>query len=593
MRRLILVGLLSFAAMHIALGQEKKDPVRDSVQQNKSTKQIIKSELDTTLNTTKKKVEVAKKQLTDQKNKVTSDVKEIYQTVFITRDTSVLKEQTLEISKELDKESKKLKSSVQGLTSEKAKESLLKEGAKELNEVKDVAGDQKEAIQSTVEKVNLESVEDGAKKEGQQQINQLKSEKDNLKNELKKPVDFDLSVDNNGTETKSLQLDNLKQKSGELKDFKIDPNKPDTPTGILPGLNAKSLDLDKQGLEDKVPDLDELGDKVLEGKDKIPESKSVEKLRNTIERVGDVDGKEAKKTIAELTNVKTILSQKQKARLLDSLGLKKFDSLYAKANPYLKKEVGKEELLNELNKSFLGQSNLSGPAMNETGMRDAVKNELVNESKEFNPLTGKLPQSVLGGLSPLSGSLVDSKYVKLVDSLRSIKLKEQGMTLDERELSEQGKEIVLKKKPKFWDKTYGDIILGVLHNENTTIMQVSPSLGYHILPLFSIGLGPMISVQKQDSIYNTKVGLRSFAKVELFKQRAYIQAEYQLSPYQIQYKDIKINNGNVLLGCGIVKKVYGHIAINAALLYKVYNNDSVTSPWVFRLGLSTVKVNSN
>jgi hypothetical protein len=593
MSRLILVGLLSFAAMHIALGQEKKDPVRDSVQQNKSTKQIIKSELDTTLNTTKKKVEVAKKQLTDQKNKVTSDVKEIYQTVFITRDTSVLKEQTLEISQELDKESKKLKSSVQGLTSEKAKESLLKEGAKELNEVKDVAGDQKEAIQSTVEKVNLESVEDGAKKEGQQQINQLKSEKDNLKNELKKPVDFDLSVDNNGTETKSLQLDNLKQKSGELKDFKIDPNKPDTPTGILPGLNAKSLDLDKQGLEDKVPDLDELGDKVLEGKDKIPESKSVEKLRNTIERVGDVDGKEAKKTIAELTNVKTILSQKQKARLLDSLGLKKFDSLYAKANPYLKKEVGKEELLNELNKSFLGQSNLSGPAMNETGMRDAVKNELVNESKEFNPLTGKLPQSVLGGLSPLSGSLVDSKYVKLVDSLRSIKLKEQGMTLDERELSEQGKEIVLKKKPKFWDKTYGDIILGVLHNENTTIMQVSPSLGYHILPLFSIGLGPMISVQKQDSIYNTKVGLRSFAKVELFKQRAYIQAEYQLSPYQIQYKDIKINNGNVLLGCGIVKKVYGHIAINAALLYKVYNNDSVTSPWVFRLGLSTVKVNSN
>jgi hypothetical protein len=593
MSRLILVGLLSFAAMHIALGQEKKDPVRDSVQQNKSTKQIIKSELDTTLNTTKKKVEVAKKQLTDQKNKVTSDVKEIYQTVFITRDTSVLKEQTLEISQELDKESKKLKSSVQGLTSEKAKESLLKEGAKELNEVKDVAGDQKEAIQSTVEKVNLESVEDGAKKEGQQQINQLKSEKDNLKNELKKPVDFDLSVDNNGTETKSLQLDNLKQKSGELKDFKIDPNKPETPTGVLPGLNAKSLDLDKQGLEDKVPDLDELGDKVLEGKDKIPESKSVEKLRNTIERVGDVDGKEAKKTIAELTNVKTILSQKQKARLLDSLGLKKFDSLYAKANPYLKKEVGKEELLNELNKSFLGQSNLSGPAMNETGMRDAVKNELVNESKEFNPLTGKLPQSVLGGLSPLSGSLVDSKYVKLVDSLRSIKLKEQGMTLDERELSEQGKEIVLKKKPKFWDKTYGDIILGVLRNENTTIMQVSPSLGYHILPLFSIGLGPMISVQKQDSVYNTKVGLRSFAKVELFKQRAYIQAEYQLSPYQIQYKDIKINNGNVLLGCGIVKKVYGHIAINAALLYKVYNNDSVTSPWVFRLGLSTVKVNSN
>jgi len=593
MRRLLLVGLLSFAAIHSTHGQEKKDPVRDSVQQKNSTKKIIKSELDTTLNTTRKKTEAAKKQASDQKNKVTSDVKEIYQTVFIARDTSLLKEETIEISNELNKEAKKIKSSVQGLTSGKAKESLTKEVAKELNEIKDVAWDQNKAIQSASEKINAESVEVGVKKEGQQQMNQLKSEKDNLKNELKKPVDFNLSVDNNGTETKSSQLDNLEQKSGKLKDFKVDSNKPGTPTGSLPSLNSKSLNLGKQGLEDKVPDLDDLGEKVLDGKDKIPESKGVEKLRNTIERVADVDGKETKKTISELTNVKTILSQKQKARLLDSLGLKKFDSVYARANPYLKKEVGKEDLLQELNKSFLGQSKLTESAPTETGMRDAAKSELVNQSKEFNPLTGKLPQSVLEELPPLSGSLVDSKYVKLVDSLRSIKLKEQGMTLNERELSEHGKEIVLKKKPKFWDKAYADIILGVLRNENTTILQVSPSLGYHILPLVSIGIGPIVSIQKQDSIFNTRIGIRSFAKVELFKQRAYIQTEYQLSPYQIQYKDIKVNGGNVLLGCGIVKKVYGHIAINAALMYKVYNNDSVTSPWVFRLGLSTIKVNSN
>lgn len=585
-----LLVVLIFSVLLTGQAQEKK-PVPDSAQQKGTVKKIVKSEADSAINATRKKVTTAKKELVNQKNTVQADVKEIYQTVFIARDTSVLKEQTLEISKELNNESKKLKTSMQELTVDNVKQSLLKEGSNEIGEVKKLAGEQRAELQSTVGKINTESVTDGARKEGQQQLNQIKSEKENLKNELKKPLDFNLSVDNNGTQTQSSQLDNLKQKSGELNDFKLDPNKPELPAGVTPNLNLKSLDMDKpdfEKLDDKIPDLNELEEKVLEGRDKIPESKSVEKLRNTIERVAEVDGTETKKTISELTNVKTILSQKQKARLLDSLGFKKFDSLYAIASPYLKKEVGKEDLLNELNKSNLGQSKIPGSAPDEEAIKGEVQNELINPLKDLNPINGKLPQSVLEELPPLSGNLVDSKYLKLVDSLRSIKLKEQRLMLDEKELSESGKEFVFKRKPKFWDKMYGEVILGILRNDNAEILQISPALGYHILPLVSVGFGPMLSVQKQDSIFNTKVGIRSFTKVEFFKQRAYFQAEYQISPYQIEYENLKVNRGNLLLGGGVVKKVYGQIAINASLMYNLSNSDPATTPWVFRLGLSKI-----
>ncbi len=598
----ILVSILLLGFVVSAYGQEKNAPIsKDTTVRKKSV--LPKSRataIDTILHSGKNKAKEVKKQLVDQKDKTKADVKEIYQTVFIARDTSLLKEETIKISSELANEKKKMKSSIQGLSSSKLKNSLKQSGKGELNQLKGEGGEQKEQMKSTVKSINPKNLDSATKQESKKQISQvndqLKGEKEKMKSEVKKPLDFDLSMDNNGTKTKSLTQDNLQQKLNEIKDFKLQPDKLNKGSMASPTIDKplKSLDKAKSILDAKtLPSINDLEKKATDGKSVIPESRGVEKLRKTVERVSSSDAKGAVETISELTNVKTILSQKQLTKLRDSLGLKKFDSLFNKASLLSKKEVSKEDLLQALNKSFAGKSKLDDPNFDQKNVLDAAQKETASEAKGFDPLSGKLPQPVLEGLPPLSGNLLDAKYTKLIDSLRKIKLSEQGLKLKEEKLSEDVKEAVFKKKPKFWDNAYFDGILGIVGNDNATIVQASPSLGYHIMPLFSLGIGPMFSIQKQDNSINSTVGIRSFAKVELFKQRAYVQTEYQINPYQVDYKNINASQGNFLIGGGVVKSLYGKIAINLSLLYRFDNNEVLqgSSPWVFRIGVSTVKVN--
>jgi hypothetical protein len=581
----ILVSMLLLGCAVSAYGQEKNVPIsKDTTVRKKSTvPKTMATEIDTILRNGKNKVKEVKKQLVNQKDQTKADVKEIYQTVFIARDTSLLKEETIKISKE----AKKLKSSVKEYSPTKVKSSLLQNAQGEVNQIKGVAGDQKGQIKSTVKSISPKNIDSAAMQSGKQQVSQakdqLKGEKDKMKTEIKKPVDFDLSMDNNGTKTKSLTKDNFEQKLKDMKDFKLEPGKVGQLPLASPNMNqpSKSLDQSKSMLDGKsIPSISDLEKKSLDGKSAIPESKGVEKLRKTVERV------------SELTDAKTILSQKHLIKLRDSLGLKKFDSLFNKASLLSKKEVGKEDLLQALNKPFGTQSKFDESTFGQKNVLSGAQNEVMGQTKDFDPLSGKLPQPVLEKLSPLSGNLLDSKYTKLIDSLRKIKLNQQNLKLTEKKLTKDVKQAVFKKKPKFWDKAYFDGIIGVIGNDNSTIVQASPSLGYHILPLFSIGLGPMFSLQKQDKSVSSSMGIRSFAKVELFKQRAYIQTEYQISPYQIDYKNVDVHRGNFLVGGGVVKSLYGKIAINLSLLYRLNSNDILpgASPWVFRMGISTVKI---
>jgi hypothetical protein len=593
MSKIVLLVLLSFA-MITTYGQEAKAPVSDSLRKKAALKNQVKTEMDTAFNNGKKKAKESTQKLVNQKDKTKADVKEIYQTVFIARDTSLLKEETIKISNEVANESKKIKSSVKELSSNKVKSSLVQNAKGELNQVVDVAGDQKEQIKATTKSASPKNIDSTARQAGKQQMrqvkDQLKGEKEKMKAEVKKPIDFDLNIDNNGTQSKSLTKDNLEQKLNDMKDLKLEPGKVGQPPSALPKIN--DLTNPTTG-EKKVPSLGDLDAKSFEGKVKVPESKGVEKLKNTVERVSALDSKAIVESASELSSVKTILSQKKLTKLRDSLGLKKFDSLYNKAALLAsKKEVGKEDLLQALNKSFAGKSNLEQPNIDQKNVMGEAQKEVVGQANGFDPLSGKLPQPVLEKLTPLSGNLLDSKYTKLIDSLRKIKLSEQGLKMKEKKWSDDTKEALFKKKPKFWDKAYFDGILGVVGNENATIIQASPSLGYHILPLFSIGLGPILSLQKQDRAINTTIGIRSFAKMELLKQRAYVQTEYQISPYQVDYKKFDLRGGNLLVGIGGVKSLFGKVALNLSLLYRLNSIDVLpsASPWVFRVGISTVKV---
>jgi hypothetical protein len=467
-----------------------------------------------------------------------------------------------------------------------------KKRAKEAEKVKRELNSEKQQLGSEArelyQSVNPKKIDSTFKTTGKQESSKAKGhvteQKQKVKDtftEVKKPVDFDLKMDNDGTEGKSVQKENIQKKLNDLKDFQGNPSPPSSTLNLKePSIGDKKIPSSLSGLDQNNLDV----------KSKLGGVKGVDKFKQATDSISTLNSKTIFGSTLQILDANSILSQKQLMKLRDSLGVNKFDSLFNKASLLSKKEVGKEDLLEALNKSFAEKSKLDESTFEQKKVLGAAQEEVTGQTKDFDPLAGKLPQSVLQELPPLSGNMLDSKYLKLVDSLRKIKLKEQGLKLTEKEMS-NGKEMIFQRKPKFWDKAYFDGILGVVGNDNVTIVQASPSLGYHIFPLFSLGIGPMLSVQKQNNGLNSSVGMRSFAKVELFKQRAYVQTEYQISPYQIDYKNVNLERGSFLIGGGVVKTVYGKMAINLSLMYKVNANEVLpgASPWVFRLGISSVK----
>jgi hypothetical protein len=591
----ILVTVLLFGCAASTYGQEKSGLIgKDTTMRKKSVlpKGLV-TEIDTTLHKGKNKVKEVKNQLVVQKDKSKADIKEIYQTVFIARDTSLLKEQTIKISSELAIEKNKIKSSMQSLQPAKIKGSLQQQSKAEVQQIKDEVGIQKDGINSSLRAINPKNLDSVATKAGNQHLSkekdQLKGEKDKMKEELKKPIDFDLNIGNNGTQTKSQSKDNWEQKLREIKDFKLEPGKGGQQPTILPegNLPLKSVDKLKLKLEEKnIPSISDLEKPSVDGKPL--ESKGVKKLITTTNRVSDTDARGALDAVTNLTNAKTILSERQLTQLRDSLGLKKFDSIYNKATLLAtKKEVSKEDLLQTLNQSMAEK--IKQPAIDESKVGDISKQEGIDQIKGMDLRNAELPAEVLQQLPPLSGNLVDAKYMKLVDSLRNRKLNDQQLKLKERELSKNATEVVFKKRPTFLDKAYFDGVIGVVGNENATILQIAPCLGYHLLPLFSLGIGPMLSLQKQGGDFNSTIGIRSFAKVELFKQRGYLQVEHQISPYKVDSKNFTSANGSFFVGGGVVKKLFDKIAVNLSLLYRINEVEIAgASPWVFRIGISTV-----
>lgn len=419
--------------------------------------------------------------------------------------------------------------------------------------------------------------------ENKQQVNrQVDAEKNKVKSaatELKKPADFDLTVDNNGTQGSSQQLENIEQTLKGMKDFKLDANPVASPQLKAPTVKSPDFSLPQLSKSRRVKQPNKERLKVTDLKNNKEQYKNLLSAKAMKDAAGD-----------NLTDAKTVLSQKYLRKLKDSIGGKKFDSIYTKMSPLLRKqEIGKEDLLAAINNPDLAKMESTHDKLSEGKMKDAMKGEATEQAKNFDPRSGKLPQDVLEKLPPLSGYQIDSKYLKLIDSIRSKKLSEQDLKLMEKKVEGNYKEVLLKKKPTFADKSYFDGILGLLSNENATIVQVAPSWGYHILPLISVGLGPVISVRKENKLINSTIGVRSFAKAELFKQRGYLQVEHQMNGYTIDTKMFQSERGSILAGGGVVAKIYGRAALNLSLLYRINNDKELhLSPWVFRMGISTI-----
>lgn len=348
--------------------------------------------------------------------------------------------------------------------------------------------------------------------------------------------------------------------------------------GVAGGTTEKDLkSIVEKKLEGKIP-----GTKAKENESKIKTiSDSVTRLTKAGEDL--LSGK-------PLLAMKKVYSEKALKKLYDSLGISRIDSVLALAAS--KKEVSKDDLLAAINAPML-----TAPAGSEaTGFKDAMKGQDLSSMKEDLPMPDlgkmKLPQDALSELPPVHGFQFPSDKFKLLDSMRKVNLAKSKLTLKEENVKQGVERVLAKRKPRFWDKAYFEGIVGYLKHKESNLLQFSPSLGYHLNKNFSVGLGPSILLQEKDKKWNVSVGYRTFVKAEIFRQHAYLQVEDNVDPAGLSKEFVHNMNHSILTGGGVLIPITGKFSLNFAVLYRVNNEQysgNAISPWVFRLGLSSVK----
>lgn len=293
----------------------------------------------------------------------------------------------------------------------------------------------------------------------------------------------------------------------------------------------------------------------------------------------------------QISQLKKVYSEKALKKIYDSIGSNKIDSLARIASRLSKERMTEDELLEAINNSF--------PEYHKTFVDTAQlvplgKGDLVSLSSEFQrpDLTKLILFDSISQLLPkVNADRIRSQYMKVIDSIRWARMKYEGFTLSENPISENIKASVIRQKQRVWDHLYFDGVLGVLQDGKGTILKVSPSLGYTITNFLSIGLGPSVLLNKDDREWNGKIGVRSFVKGEFWHQRLYIQLEDNIDPVEVNTEYISHTAHSILGGGGCLLPISKTVALNPSIFYRINNNDtqfSDSSPWVFRMGISTI-----
>jgi hypothetical protein len=489
-------------------------------------------------------------QQTDQKKSAKKAKTEIQSIKKDAVDTTLVKD-AKQIFNDVKDDIKGLK----GKTSEKLKGSTPQLSDKEI--VKDKAGEQKDKI---LNEKNLESLQyDSGHPENAPWKNKDLPEK--LLNGATKP-----NVPTNvNTPDISGKADEYKEKLGNVKPGEIDADKiKDRISNQKPSLENK-----------RVAQLGEKVDSLMELKKRI-ENTSLQQ---------------------ELLASTRVYSDKYKRKLYDSLGMKKADSIFGVLNQFAKIESPKHEMLqrvnSEVNKKLEGTGvgfDQQKQQLNVAGV-DQISGLQEQYGKKPDISTLQLPPDVLAQLPPLPGFKVDDKYLPVIDSMRDVAMKAKNIQLDEKTVTDEVKQIAIKRKPSFVNKIYFEGILGVINDTTISIVQIAPSLGYHFTDNLSVGAGPTLSVELQNKKINGMIGFRSFVKAEFLQQRVYVQIEDNMQQIRAKLEDAKTAKHSLLVGAGGILPITKKLGINAGIFYRV-NQQQVQpngSPWVFRIGLSSIK----
>ena len=152
-----------------------------------------------------------------------------------------------------------------------------------------------------------------------------------------------------------------------------------------------------------------------------------------------------------------------------------------------------------------------------------------------------------------------------------------------------------QEKPKFWDRIYFGGNLGLSFGSNSTVVDVSPIVGYKITERLSVGFGvtyiyyhvkiPSINYSYETSIYGGDVFTRYFFFDNLFGHveagALNLDVPSQFFPYTLKREWIP----NFLLGAGYRAQMGEHSSFMIMLLYDVI--DDPNSPFqnpIFRVG---------
>ncbi len=148
-------------------------------------------------------------------------------------------------------------------------------------------------------------------------------------------------------------------------------------------------------------------------------------------------------------------------------------------------------------------------------------------------------------------SLVKTHLLKNIDSSRLANLKATRLKMEQSE--KDGRQTVAKfrEKETVWKKSYLEGIMSMAANQSGTF-QFSPAWAYHIVPTWSVGGGPNLTVSKKKESSNVKldVGARLLTKYEMLHRTLYLQLEDRINPAAVSKENNPFTQHAFLGGAG-------------------------------------------
>jgi len=240
------------------------------------------------------------------------------------------------------------------------------------------------------------------------------------------------------------------------------------------------------------------------------------------------------------------------------------------------------------------------------GLSKKVGQPIPSERQLLKALTDSLSQaSAFLDLPAMEGTITKEKLLqaslKEMDSLKQVKQIKDAYKLEEIQKANEYKEIIIKEKPSFLDKSYFEGTLG-FSPQDMNLLQLVPTWGYHLIEKFSMGLGLDGLINSAEG-GKTAVGLKSFAKWEVLPKKFYLQLENTsyFSDLSYLYEEVEAQKKNLQVpyaGAGVLIDVFKNKSLNLSLMHRFGEHPFITegstdAPWVFRLGMSFFPVQPN